>query len=286
MHAQGGGWSYAEGVLRSGHRASLHFVKDNVDVIFRFNQKSWVLMGSVDLWLLLAVVLFATTVQNIVGFGFALLAVPIMALFIDTHDGVVIATFLGFISSGFQAWSGRREADYAVVRKLSFSCLLGIPLGLIVFSSVDVQVLKVLLGVGVLCSVVLLVKGSSLPNTGVWLEWVAGILSGALAASLSTNGPPLVFALQSRKMPIARFRATISMIFTVSGVVTLLSFALLRKVTQDQIGASLTSVPVLLIGIFLGRRLQRFVNEAASRQFVLALLTVAGISALIAGLSG
>ena len=51
-------------------------------------------------------------------------------------------------------------------------------------------------------------------------------------------------------------------------------------------GASLTSVPVLLIGIFLGRRLQRFVNEAASRQFVLALLTVAGISALIAGLSG
>lgn len=243
-------------------------------------------MGSVDLWLLLAVVLFATTVQNIVGFGFALLAVPIMALFIDTHDGVVIATFLGFISSGFQAWSGRREADYAVVRKLSFSCLLGIPLGLIVFGSVDVQVLKVLLGVGVLCSVVLLVKGSSLPNTGVWLEWVAGILSGALAASLSTNGPPLVFALQSRKMPSAHFRATISMIFTISGVLTLLSFALLRKVTQDQIGASLTSVPVLLIGIFLGRRLQRFVNEAASRQFVLALLTVAGISALIAGLSG
>lgn len=209
-----------------------------------------------------------------------------MALFIDTHDGVVIATFLGFISSGYQAWSGRREADYAVVRKLSFSCLLGIPLGLVVFSSVDVQVLKALLGVGVLCSVVLLVKGSSLPNTGAWLEWVAGILSGALAASLSTNGPPLVFALQGRKMPIARFRATISMIFTVSGVLTLLSFALLREVTQDQLAAALTSVPVLLIGIFLGRRLQRFVNETVSRRFVLTLLTVAGISALIAGLSG
>ena len=87
-------------------------------------------------------------------------------------------------------------------------------------------------------------------------------------------------------MPIARFRATISMIFTVSGVVTLLSFALLRKVTQDQIGASLIAMPVLLVGIFLGRRLQRLVNEVASRQFVLTLLTVAGISALIAGLNG
>jgi len=243
-------------------------------------------MDSVDLWLLLAVVLLAATVQNIVGFGFALLAVPLMAVFIDTRDGVVIATFLGFISSGFQAWSGRREADYAVVRRLSFSCLLGIPLGLVVFNSVDVQVLKVLLGVGVLCSVVLLVKGSTLQNSGAWLEWMAGILSGALAASLSTNGPPLVFALQSRKMPIARFRATISMIFTVSGVVTLASFALLRKVSQDQMGASLISMPVLLGGIFLGRRLQRLVNEAASRRFVLTLLTVAGISALLAGLSG
>ncbi len=87
-------------------------------------------------------------------------------------------------------------------------------------------------------------------------------------------------------MPIARFRATISMIFTVSGVVTLASFALLRKVTQDQLVASLSAVPVLLGGIFLGRRLQRLVNEAASRQFVLTLLTVAGISALIAGLNG
>ncbi len=243
-------------------------------------------MGAVDLCLLLAVVLLATIVQNIVGFGFALLAVPFMALFIDTHDVVVIATFLGFISSGFQAWSGRREADYAVVMTLSFSCLLGIPLGLAVFSSVDVQVLKVLLGVGVLCSVVLLVKGSLSPNTGSWLEWVAGILSGALAASVATNGPPLVFSLQSRKMPIVRFRATISIIFTISGVLTLLSFALLRKVTQDQLVASLTAVPVLLGGIFLGRRLQRLVNEATSRQFVLTLLTVAGISALIAGLSG
>jgi uncharacterized membrane protein YfcA len=118
------------------------------------------------------------------------------------------------------------------------------------------------------------------------LEIAAGVLSGALSSSLSTNGPPLVVALQGRGLPIAQFRATISAIFTVSGIVTLASFLAMKKVTADSIFGMLISLPILGLGILLGQKLKPKLNEENARRFVLLLLGAAGASALIGSLIG
>ena len=148
---------------------------------------------------MVASVCFAAAMQVTAGFGFALLAVPLMALAIDTHDAVVVSTFLGLITSTAQAIQGRRSASVTLVKRLTLSAVCGIPLGLVVFRQVDEHVLKAILGVGVLVATVLLVRRIDLGERGPSLDWAAGVLSGALSASLSTNGPPRVFALQGRE---------------------------------------------------------------------------------------
>ena len=243
-------------------------------------------MSGIEILVLLLAVGISAVIQNIVGFGFALLAVPLMVLAVDPHDAVIISTFLGLGSSCFQAYNGRRDAQWKVVARLSYSAIAGIPVGLLVFSHVSERLLKGCLALGIFFAVFLLARRMNLGASHTRLEIGAGILSGALSSSLSTNGPPLVFALQGRGLPIAQFRATISTIFTISGFVTLVSFLVMRKVNHESLTGVLYSLPILGIGIVIGQRLKPKLNEDNSRRFVLILLFAAGLSALIGAIAG
>jgi uncharacterized membrane protein YfcA len=243
-------------------------------------------MSGSEIVVLLLAVGVAAVVQNIVGFGFALLAVPLMVLAVDPHDAVIISTFLGLGSSSFQAFNGRRDAQWSLVRRLSLSALIGIPFGLLVFNLVNERVLKGCLAAGIFLAVLFLARNSNFRHSSPRLEIVSGFLSGALSSSLSTNGPPLVFALQGRGLPIAQFRATISAIFTISGVITLASFVAVGDVNSDSLIGVVMSLPVLGLGILLGQKLKPRLNEENARRFVLVLLLAAGCSAFIGAIVG
>lgn len=230
---------------------------------------------------LIIAVFTASFVQMNVGFGFALLSVPLMTVGLRTQDAVVVSTFLGLLTSGLQAWHGRRVAEWVLVRRLTLASLLGIPFGLVIFKQVDPSVLKLLLGIGVLIATFLLVRQVDLLHRGPGLEWSAGFLSGALASSLSTNGPPLVIALQGRKLSIDVFRSTISVVFVVSGVVSLLAFIVTDEVRSQAVAGMILAVPALGLGIGLGLKVRRYINDQRARLAVLVLLALAGVMSIL-----
>jgi len=225
-------------------------------------------------------VFVASTTQVTVGFGFALLGVPLMALTLPTREAVVVSTVLGLVTSSFQAWHGRRDVERALVVRMVGSAAVGLPLGWFLFTRVDEDVLRILLGVSVMVAVLLL--ASKRVATGSRrLDVVCGVLSGALASSLSTNGPPLVFALQARGLPMSVFRPTINTVFTVSGIVALSGFVISDDVTGDALIHSLTAIPVLVIGARSGFILRGRVSETGARQLALFLLALAGLAAIL-----
>ena len=230
---------------------------------------------------LIVAVFVASLVQMNVGFGFALLSVPLMTVGLRTQDAVVVSTFLGLLTSGLQAWHGRRVAEWVLVRRLTLASMIGIPFGLIVFKQLDPEVLKIVLGIGVLIATYLLVRDLSLVNRGSGLEWSAGFLSGALASSLSTNGPPLVFALQGRKLAIDTFRSTISVVFVASGAVAMLAFIVTDEVRSQAVAGMVLAVPALLLGIGVGLKVRPYINDARARTAVLILLGFAGAMSII-----
>lgn len=231
-------------------------------------------------------VLVAATAQYTVGFGFALLGVPIMALAIDTRDAVVVAVWLGLVTSTVQTLEGRRAIDRPVARRLVTGSLIGIPIGATVFVLVPERTLTAILGVSVIAATILLARGVELSRASNAPEWVAGIVSGALASSLSTNGPPLVAILQARRYPIGVFRATINTVFAVANMVTLMAFSVTGKLRLEQSWWSLALLPLVGIGLLIGNRLRRLVDEKSARRLVLGLLGVAGCSAIASALVG
>lgn len=243
-------------------------------------------MTSIEIAAIVIAVLVAATVQNAAGFGFALMCVPLMAVFVDTHVAVVISTILGMGSSTTQAWLGRRDTDRVVARRMTLAALLGMPLGLLVFVLVDENVLKLIVGACVLVIVVLLARRIDLRHVGPHFDLAAGAVSGVLATSVSTNGPPLVFALQARHVSPAVFRPTINTVFAVSAGVSLVLYVVAGKVTGDVLLGVLVALPALVLGIWAGLVLRPRLDGERFRIAVLVLLAAAGASAVVAAVSG
>jgi uncharacterized protein len=239
-------------------------------------------VSAADLFAVAAVVLFAATVQVVAGFAFSLLAVPLMAIVIPTRQAVVVATLLSLMLSARLAWQLRADADRIAVRDLACAAYVGMPVGLAIFVAVSDRTLQVMLGVATVAAVIFLASRVDISHVGRRLEYAAGFLAGVLNTSLSTSGPPVVFALQSRRLGAREFRATVSAVFAVIGVGGLIGFVATGKVDAASLRAAAVGIPALLLGHVLGAPLRARVDEQRFRHLVLALLVLAAGSTLVA----
>ncbi len=242
-------------------------------------------LGSMDLAAVALIILVAACAQMVSGFGFALMAVPLMGLAIDLKTAVVISTICGTASNTFQAVTGSHHREGQLVKVLVVSSFIGMPFGVILLDRVNAEVLQVVIGCVVLVALMAVVMrpvGRAVGGTG--LEIGAGFLSGVLATSTSTNGPPLVLLLRSRGLSPDRFRATINSVFSIVAVTTVLVFAASGRFTVDVATGSLVGLPGLVIGMMLGSRLRGLLSVDVFWRIVLGLLVVTASSSIVSGL--
>jgi uncharacterized membrane protein YfcA len=109
-----------------------------------------------------------------------------------------------------------------------------------------------------------------------------GWLSGVLATSTSTNGPPLVFLLQAKKLSPECFRASINVVFSLTSFGAILLFAVSGNISRDDFLGIAVSVPMLLLGLAIGFKVRSRINSEQFRILVFVLLIISALSALIA----
>lgn len=224
----------------------------------------------------------ASVVQVLAGFGFSLLSMPIMTLAVPVDEAVVVAAMLGFGSNLWQSWSGRSTLDRRLAARMTAAAAVGMPFGLLALERVADEHLRMALGVSVLAATFLLVRRIDLTHVGAGLDVVSGFVSGVLNTSLSTNGPPLVFALQARRLSADVFRSTIAVVFVASNVVGLGLFAVSGTFTRDAAEAAGVAFPAWLVGTALAWPIRRHVHGERFRRLVVVLLAAAGLLAIVA----
>ena len=227
----------------------------------------------------------AAFVQMLAGFGFALLAMPVITLAIPVEEAIVIVSILSLFTTGWQSIYLRHDAERSLARRLIMASFVGMPLGLVILNVVDDTSLKVGLGVSVLIATVLLARRLNLAHVGPTLDMACGFTSGVLNTSLGTNGPPLVFDLQARAVDANTFRATISTVFVFGNILALTLFIVDGKVTADDLRAALIAAPAWLLGQALGWPTRRHVHGERFRWLVLTLLFAAGLTAIVFALT-
>lgn len=230
-------------------------------------------------WVLL-VVSISSLAQSIAGFGFGLLAVPLMTLVVSPHQAVIVATMIGSVSTTLQAVIDRQHCDWSLAKRLSVSAYVGMPLGLLVFVVVSESAMRFTLGIVVLIATLVLARGFSFAGQSRVMDWLMGGLSGVLSTSTSTNGPPLVFLLQARGIEPHIFRATINTVFALSNIGALLLFATSGEVEANGLLAATFALPFLFLSLRLGYALRPKVKVEHFRRLVLIMLVLSGISVL------
>jgi uncharacterized membrane protein YfcA len=236
-------------------------------------------LGPGDLALLALIVTVAACAQMVSGFGFALMAVPLMGLAIDLKTAVVVSTICGTASNTYQAINDGHHRDARLVRLLTVASFLGMPFGLVMLDRVDIDVLRVGIGGFVLVALVAVVRSDVATPVGG-----KTLVSGVLATSTSTNGPPLVLLLRSRGLSPEVFRATINTVFSIVSFVSIAMFAIGGKLTGEALVGTLVAVPGLGLGMYMGARLRGLVSPDVFWRIVAALLTATAISSIVSGL--
>ncbi len=198
-------------------------------------------------------VFLASVLRGFTGFGFGLAAVPLLSLVLPPARVVTLVVLLQVIvgaSDLRQAW---RLCDWRAIGGLLPGLALGIPTGLAILIHLPANPVRLVIGVVIAASVILLWRGAHLPRRPTLaLTMSVGAISGTISGLSSMGGPPVVVYLIAMGHSAAVVRATLSVYFMISG---LLSGGLM--VSRGMIDAELllwtaVSLPALFLGSWAG----------------------------------
>ncbi len=231
------------------------------------------------------IAVLAAFLQRITGFGFALLSVPLMSLAIAPSLAVVVASLCSWPNTMITAWQLRHHIDVPVARRYALWSLAGMPAGLVILDAVPVRPFRVFLGVVVALATIVMASGWRPRTVRPAVEVAAGVVAGVLATSTGTNGPPLVLALNARRLAPDQFRGTISAIFVASNV-SLVLFWWRGLITRPALTLSGLALPLIPLAAYAGLHASRRLRDAHFERLVVVLLFVSAASAIYGGLRG
>lgn len=216
-------------------------------------------------------------VRAAVGFGDALLAMPLLALVIGLQLATPLVGVVSLVTTIILLATSWRSVNLAASWRLIAASALGAPVGLWVLVTVEEWVMHVVLG-GVLIgygAYNLLRPGlPPLHNEG-W-AFPVGFVAGILGSAYNTSGPPVIIYGAMRRWSPDVFRATLQGFFLVNGVMIAAGHAMAGLWTAQVLWLTLLTLPGLMVGMAAGIVVQRRISPAAFSRVVYVLLVVLG----------
>ena len=236
------------------------------------------------------IVFFSALLQRAVGFGFALIAVPLAAFVVPTKSAIVIVFMSGWVTSAWLAVRLRRSIEWPTAQRLAIGCVCSAPVGVVILRLVPANALRFTLGVTTCLAATWIIASSRIPRRTLAVVGDAstvslGLFSGVLSTSLSTGGPPLVYALRQSGLRDDRFRATISVVFVVSNIIGLPLLLAARLVSVFDVQVAASSLLPCIVGVAAGSLLSAVMRSAHFVWAVDLLLLATGVLTMAKALS-
>ncbi|MCX6019559.1 MAG: sulfite exporter TauE/SafE family protein [Chloroflexi bacterium] len=232
-----------------------------------------------------AAIFFGALIQSTVGFGSALIAMPLLTRLLGLHEATALFGVISMAMSVVLLALGHRRLDLRESWQLNVAAILGVPVGLWVLQVAPESF--VLHGLGAL----LLIYGGGglwLSRSGKrivlsapqWLAWPMGFISGILGGAYNTNGPPLVVYGTLRRWEPEKFRVTLQTVFFTSSIAIALGHASAGFWHSSTFVQALLCLPLLWLAAQIGRRLTTRIDATTFVRWVYAALIVLGVSLL------
>lgn len=222
------------------------------------------------------IVFFAALSQTATGFGFSLIATPLLLLVYQPQTAIQLNIILGIVVSLAVLPGTMRSAQRDLMWRMGAGALVGAPFGLVIFRYGDVAVIKAIvaaLALGLAISLALRFRFARTARR----DYGIGTVSGLLTTSIGVPGPPLMLYFSGGGFPKQVARATtltfFLFVYSASLAVQVAGSGLAEGVGQ----AALICLPLTLAGVVFGQVVFRFINQRVFVTLIWALLVATGL---------
>ena len=226
----------------------------------------------------LSILFISTLTRSALGFGDALIAMPLLAMVVNMQVATPLVAFTASTIALTILLGGWRSVDVKAAWRLIVSSLVGIPVGLFFLKTAPESVIKAALGVVLIAfGLYNLITPRLARLRSEKLAYVFGLIAGVLGGAYNTNGPPVVVYGTLRGWSPESFRTTLQCYFLPTGGLILVSHGLAGLWTPEVLRLYAYALPVIMLAIFLGGRVSQVVSGGQFNRIIYACLVVMGV---------
>jgi uncharacterized membrane protein YfcA len=234
---------------------------------------------------ILLIIFVATLIRSAFGFGEALVAVPLLAFFIPLNVAAPLAVLVSITIAAIVVVQDWRHIHLFSTGWLVLATLFGIPLGLLLLTSSHQRAVKAALGAIIVAFSVYSLLSVTMNRAPIELKhdsraWLltCGFCAGILGGAYGMNGPPLAVYGTMRRWSAQHFRATLQGYFLPASIIGMVGYWLTGLWTSTVTHYYLLSLPVTVVGVFLGRTLNRRMHGESFQKYIyLGLVAIGGV---------
>ncbi len=230
-------------------------------------------------------VFLAGIIRGCIGFGFSALLVVSTSLFVNPLLVVPLLVLLEIVASIHMLFSIWKDALWKFLVFMTIGSLIGIPIGLAVLSLSPQGILELIVSGIIFVMTAILLAGFTykgalnkpvLMTTGI----IAGIFGGVAAA----GGLVAATFLASAAFPVKNIRATMVVFIFIMEIIFIASSTLTNVYNEKVFNSFLLACLPMFLGIILGMRLFKHLDERKLRVLILVVLSLLSIIGLIKSL--
>ncbi len=238
---------------------------------------------NITAFLIVFVISLAGFAQGLTGFGFGLVAMPLLPLLMDFKDAVALTVLLNLVVCATTFLSIRGHYSWRQGLWLVVGTGLGVPAGVYVLIRLNEGLLLRILGgvMLVFCVNEFILARTKPAQLPPWLGFPFGLVSGSLSGAFNMGGPPAIAFSYSQVWSKEQIVAVLQIVF---GLSTLLRLALLGSagfITKSLCVTGLWSIAPMLVAILWGQRLFKQIPQNMLKQAVFLFLGVMGTKYLL-----
>lgn len=230
--------------------------------------------------LFVIVVFVANIVEGVTGFAGTMLAMPVSMFLVGVEEAKVVLNIVAIIVSlniAFRSW---REMNRKEVVKISGFMLIGMAVGIYLFSVLPSVVLMKIYGALIIFVAIrglTVKKEMKISNGGlVGVLFLSGVIHGMF---LSGGALLVIYAVNALKEKSV-IRATLAPVWIILNTLMLIQEWISGRVTGKMLGLTGACVIPVFVAIIIGSALHKRIRQDVFVKLTYALLVISGITLL------
>lgn len=228
------------------------------------------------------IITLAGFLHGLTGFGFGLIALPLLSLLIPIKTIIPLTLILSIFINLTLAVQLKESIHVKTISTLLVTTIPGIPLGIYMLTQFPAETLALLVGVLMVSFTSYQLLAKPVPRKfGTPVTLFAGFTSGILTGATSTGGPPVIIYAAFQPWTKDQAKVTLASYFLICGVVTTIIHAFSGVITADVLYYSAVGFPALIVGMYAGTWTYKHISDHGYRRLAIILVMLLGIMMII-----